>query len=127
MITIVLADDHPVVRQGLRAVLATEPAFEVIGEVDDGREVLGLIEHLRPQVLVLDLQLPGLSGLEIARQVTQHLPSTHVLIYSMHADAAYIQEAQQAGALGYIRKDANVAELIQAVHEVASGRYYVHS
>ena len=125
MITIVLADDHHVVRQGLRALLEGESGFSVVGEASDGLEVVKLIERLRPNVLLLDLMMPGLSGLEVARQIHQRCPETRTLILSMHANEAYVLEALRNGATGYVLKDASAADLIQAVHEVAAGRRYL--
>jgi two-component system, NarL family, response regulator NreC len=123
--TIVLADDHPIVRQGLRTVLEAEPDFQVIGEAGDGLETMQLVERLRPQVLVLDLLMPGLSGLEIARQVRQRVPETRVIVLSMHANEAYVLEALRHGAAAYVLKDVSSAELVQAVRAVAAGRRYL--
>lgn len=125
MTTIVLADDHRVVRQGLRALLQAEPEFRLIGEAGDGLDAARLVGQLQPDVLVLDLMLPGVSGLEVTRQVQQLSPRTHVLILSMHADEAYVLEALKNGATGYILKDSSAADLIQAVREVAVGRRYL--
>ena len=125
MITIVLADDHHVVRQGLRALLEGESGFSVVGEASDGIETVKMIERLRPNVLLLDLMMPGLSGLEVTRQVCQRCPQTRTLILSMHANEAYVLEALRNGATGYVLKDASSADLIQAVHEVAAGRRYL--
>ena len=123
--TIVLADDHPVVRQGLRALLGAEPDFAIVGEVTDGLEVAPLVERLKPNVLVLDLMLPGLSGLEVTRQVRQRSSQTRVIILSMYANEAYVLEALRNGAAGYVLKGAGAAELVQAVREVAAGRRYL--
>jgi len=123
--TIVLADDHPIVRQGLRSVLEAEPDLQVIGEAGDGLETMPLVERLRPQVLVLDLLMPGLSGLEIARQVRQRVPETRVIVLSMHANEAYVLEALRHGAAAYVLKDVSSAELVQAVRAVAAGRRYL--
>jgi len=123
--TIVLADDHNVVRQGLRALLETEPDFRVVGEAGDGLGAVHLVERLQPDVLVLDLMLPGLSGLEVTRLVRQGSPQTRVLILSMHADEAYVLRALKNGAAGYALKDSSVADLVQAVREVAGGRRYL--
>ena len=125
MITIVLADDHHVVRQGLRALLEGESEFSVVGEASEGLETVKLIERLRPNVLLLDLMMPGLSGLEVTRQVCQRWPETRTLILSMHANEAYVLEALRSGAAGYVLKDASAADLIQAVHEVVAGRRYL--
>ena len=123
--TIALADDHIVVRQGLRALLETEPDFRVIGEVGDGLEAVHLVERLQPDVLVLDLMLPGLSGLEVTRLVHRGSPQTRVLILSMYADEAYVLQALKNGAAGYVLKDSSAADLVQAVREVARGRRYL--
>ena len=122
---IVLADDHKVVRQGLRALLEAEPDFRVVGETGDGLEAVQLVERLKPDVLVLDLMMPGLSGLEVTRQVTKRLPQTRVVILSMHADQAYVLEALKNGASGYVLKESSTADLVQAVREVLAGRRYL--
>lgn len=123
--TIVLADDHRVVRQGLRAVLETEPGFRVIGEVGNGSEVTRLVERLRPDVLVLDLMMPGLNGLEVTRHVRKRSPTTAVVILSMHRDESYVLEALKNGAAGYVLKDSSAEELVRAVHEAAQNRRYL--
>ncbi len=125
MIKIVLAEDHNVVRQALRAMLGSHPDFDLIGETGDGLEVAPLVEHLRPDVLLLDLMLPGLSGLEITRQVSQRAPQTRVVILSMHANEAYVVEALGAGAIGYVLKKSTSAELVRAIREAAVGRRYL--
>ncbi len=125
MTTIVLADDHHIVRQGLRALLEAEPDFRVIGEAGDGLEAASLVERLQPDVLVLDLVMPGLSGLETARNVRRRAPRTRVLILSMHADEAYVLEALRNSAAGYILKNSSLTDLVLAVREVAAGRRYL--
>jgi two-component system response regulator NreC len=124
-ISIVLADDHKVVRQGLRAVLEFEPDFRVIGEAGNGLDASRLVERLRPDVLVLDLMIPGLSGLEVTRQLARRSPKTRVVILSMHGDKSYVLEALRNGAAGYVLKDASADELIKAVHEAAANRRYL--
>ena len=123
--TIVLADDHPVVRQGVRAILAVEPAFQVVGETGDGLEAVRLTEKLQPNVLIVDMMMPGLTGLEVVRRVTQSTPQTHAVILSMYTNEAYVLEALRNGAVGYILKDSVSDELAQAVREVAAGRRYL--
>lgn len=123
--TIVLADDHPIVRQGLRTLLEAEPDLTIVGEAADGLETVELAARLRPQVLILDLMLPGLSGLEVTRQVHQRSPQTRVVILSMHANEAYVLEALRNGAAAYVLKEAGAAELLQAVREVTAGRRYL--
>ena len=93
MTTIVLADDHQIVRQGLRALLEAEPEFSVTGEASDGLEVAALVEQLEPDVLLLDIKMPGLNGLEVTRQVRRRTPNTNVVILSMYASEAYVMEA----------------------------------
>ena len=124
-ISIVLADDHPLVRQGLRAVLEAEGDCAVIGEAADGLTVVDLVERTRPDVLVLDLMMPGLNGLEIARQITQRAIKTRVVIVSMHAEEVYVLEALRNGATGYVLKDANPTDVVFAVREAAAGRRYL--
>jgi len=122
MITILLADDHIVVRQGLRSLIDSHPDLKVIGEASDGQETLQLVQELKPDVLVLDLMMPGLNGLEITRQVWR---ATKVLILSMHANEAYVIEALKKGASGYLLKDTTAVELTQAIRMVAAGQRYL--
>jgi len=124
-ITILLADDHRMVRQGFRALLEAEKDFRIVDETGDGLEAMRLAEQLKPQVLVLDLMLPGLRGLEVARQIKQRGLRTKVVILSMHANEAYVLEALRNGASGYVLKDANAAELVRAVREAVAGRRYL--
>jgi two-component system, NarL family, response regulator NreC len=123
--TIVLADDHFVVRKGLRTVLEAEPEFSVVGEATDGLEAAQLAEELTPDVLILDLMMPGLNGLDVARQVHQRCPRTRMLILSMYADEGYVMQALRNGAAGYILKETRGLDLIGAVREVAAGRHYL--
>jgi DNA-binding NarL/FixJ family response regulator len=125
MINIMLADDHHVVRQGLRALLAREENFNLVGEAGDGIEAVRLAGKLKPDVLITDVFMPGLNGLEVARQVTKSLPQTRVIILSMHTDDAYVLEALKNGASGYVLKDSQASDLIHAVSEVAAGRRYL--
>jgi two-component system response regulator NreC len=125
MTTIVLADDHHVVRQGLRSLLEAEPDFSVVSEAGDGLEAAQLVERLQPDVLVLDLMMPGLNGLEVTRQVSQRSPRTHVVILSMHPNEAYVLEALRAGAAAYVLKESTSAELVRAVREAVAGRRYL--
>ena len=125
MTTIVLVDDHPVVRRGLRVLLEAEPEFRILGEAGEGLEAVQLVERLKPDVLVLDLMIPGLNGLEVTRQVSQRSPRTRVVILSMHANEAYVLEALRNGATGYVLKDAGADEVVKAIREVAAGRRYL--
>jgi len=121
---LMLADDHAIVRQGLQAALKAQPDFEIIGEAADGPETVRLAERLRPDVLVLDLMMPGLNGLDVAKQVSRRLPRSRIVVLSMHADVAYAFAAVRAGASAYVVKEAGVEELVRAIRAVASGRRY---
>lgn len=123
--TILLVDDHHVVRQGLRVLLEAEPDFSVVGEAADGLEVAKLVERLKPNVLVLDLMMPSLNGLEVTRHVRQRFTQTRVVILSMYANEAYVLQALRNGADGYVVKDATATELVRAVREAAAGRRYL--
>lgn len=116
-ITIVLADDHPIVRQGLRALLDAEPAFQVVGEAADGLETIALVERLKPQILIVDVMMPSLNGMEVTRRVADSFPHTRVIILSIYADEAHVLEALNHGAAGYALKDVELADLIRGLHE----------
>jgi DNA-binding NarL/FixJ family response regulator len=123
--TIVLADDHHLVRQGLRALLEAEPDLSIVGEAADGLKAADLVDRLKPDVLVADLMMPGLSGLEVARLVTKRSPGTKVVVLSMHANEGYVLEAMRNGANAYVLKDGTADDLVRAVREVAAGRRYL--
>lgn len=122
---IVIADDHPVVRHGVRSLLQTDPDFTVVAEAADGLETVQLVEKLQPDVLVVDLMIPGLSGLEVTRQVKQRTPATRVVILSMHANEPYVLEALKNGAAGYVLKDSSGTDLTQAIRQVLLGQRYL--
>lgn len=122
--TILLADDHTIVRRGLRIMLAAEADLVVIGEAANGLEVADLVERLQPHVLVLDIMMPGLTGLEVTRKVSKSFPQTRIIILSTYSNEAYVSEALRSGAAGYVLKAASTRELIHAVRTVmAGGRY----
>lgn len=126
MISILLADDHHLVRRGVRSLLAAEADLSVVGEASDGLEVLQLMETLEPDVLLLDLMMPGMGGLDVLREVVgRRQLETQVVILSMHADAEYVAAALQHGAMGYLLKDCQPQDLVRAVHEVTAGRRYL--
>jgi DNA-binding NarL/FixJ family response regulator len=127
MTTIVLADDHQILRQGLRKLLEDEAGFTVVGEAGDGLETLELVRRLKPDILVVDLIMPGLNGLDVIRSVRQHHATTHVIVLSMHANEAYVVEALRCGAAGYLLKESSSLELIHAVRHVMNGRRYLTS
>lgn len=122
---IVLADDHPVVRHGVRSLLQSDPDIIVVGEASEGIETVQMVEKLQPDVLVVDLMIPGLNGLEITRQVRQRSPQTRIVILSMHANEPYVLEALKNGASGYVLKDSSGTDLVAAVHQVAAGQRYL--
>lgn len=124
-LTIVLADDHHVVRSGLRVLLENDLACTVVGEAGNGPEALALVERLQPDVLVADLIMPGLSGLEVARQTRIVSPQTRIVILSMHADESYVREALRAGVTAYVLKETLSNEFLYAVQQAAQGRRYL--
>ncbi|HXJ58069.1 MAG TPA: response regulator transcription factor [Verrucomicrobiae bacterium] len=125
MITIALAEDHHLVRQGFKLVLTAESDFKLVGEAADGLEAVQLVQKKQPNVLLLDLMIPRLHGLEVTRQLHRESPATKVIILSMHADEPYVMEALRNGALGYVLKDCTSADLVQAVRTVVTGRRYL--
>ncbi len=121
---ILLADDHTVVRQGLRKVLEERADWEVVAEAGDGREAVRQAEELEPDVAILDITMPLLNGVEATRQIVKGSPSTRVLVLTMHADEAYVNQILQAGATGYLLKDSADVDLIQAVSAVSKGKSF---
>ena len=124
-VKILIADDHPMVRRGLKALLDNEPGFNVIGEAADGLTAIQLVERLQPDVVVVDLMMPGLGGLEVIRQIGLRTPKARCVVLSMHSDEAYFLKALQLGALGYVLKDADESELIQAVSNASKGKRFL--
>ena len=122
--TCLVADDHPAVVEAVSDVLA-EHGIEVVGRARDGREALELIEEAKPDVALLDLRMPGLSGIEVARLVGKSAPDTAVILYTAFGDRALLTEAMDAGARGFVLKEAPLAEVVRAVELVAAGRTYV--
>jgi DNA-binding NarL/FixJ family response regulator len=124
-VTLLLVDDHPLIRQGLRHLLEGEPNFRVVGEAGDGVEALLLIERLKPNILVVDMMMPGLNGLEVLRQTKQISPDTLAIVLSMQSADAYVIEALKNGAAGYVLKETGPSELVNAVREVTRGNQYL--
>lgn len=124
-IRILLTDDHTILRQGLRAILESEPDFHVIGEAYDGEEALAKVQALQPDVLVLDLALPVLSGLEVIRRLYLSQSATRVVVLSMHDKGAYIHEALKYGAKGYVLKGSEATELMAAIRQAMEGKTYL--
>lgn len=125
MTTITLADDHHVVRQSLRVLLEAEAEFRVVGEAATGLEAVELVARLQPNVLVVDIMMPELSGLEVTRQIKRRWPKTAVVILSMHENEAYVLEALRAGASAYVLKKSNAQDLIQTIRLSLAGRLFL--
>ncbi len=124
-ISILLADDHPVVRRGLRGLLEAEPDCSVVGEASDGLEAVDLVERLRPDVLVLDLMMPSLSGVEVLRVTRQRSPDTRVVVLSFHGSTAFVADALRNGAIGYVLKGCAEENLLRAIREAAARRRFL--
>ena len=124
-IRILLADDHAVVRQGFRMILGSQPDLEIVGEAATGREAVELAETLRPDLVVMDVAMPELNGIEATRRLATSSPHTRVLALSMHKDSVYVREILRAGARGYLLKDAFDRDLLTAVRAVARGEGYL--
>ncbi len=124
-IRVVIADDHAVVRDGLRLLLDSQPDIEVVGEACDGREAVQQVAALRPDVVVMDLAMPGLNGIEATRRVVAEFPETQVVALSMYSTAQHMFHALDAGALGYLRKESAGAEVAKAIRAVMAGQRYL--
>src|SRR4051812_46015696 len=123
-ITVLLADDHVVVRQGLKALLAAEDGIEIVGEADNGREAVVMTKKFLPDVVVMDIAMPVLNGLEATRQITRAVPTTKVLVLSSYSEDEYIQQLTEAGAAGYLVKQTAANELLKAIREANRGNAY---
>ena len=123
-IRILLADDHTVVRKGLRLLLESQPEFEVIADACDGRETIALAEQHQPDVVVLDVAMPILNGIEAARQISAKLPNTAIVFLSMHSDESYVLKALKSGARAYLLKDSAEYDLIAAIKAVSEGKAF---
>lgn len=123
-IRVLLADDHTLIRAGLRMVVSSQPDFIVVGEANHGREAVALAEQLRPDVVVMDVGMPSLNGIEACRRVHDSLPQTQVIMLSMHSDEGYVLRALKAGAKGYLLKDSAEADLASAIRAVSAGKSF---
>jgi len=124
MITCLLVDDHTLFRDGIRRLLQSEPGFEIVGEAGNAERALALVRELHPDVVLMDIGMPGLSSFEAARLIRAESPETHVLLLTMYEDAELLQQGLDAGAGAYLLKDVPAPELIHAVREVSAGRQY---
>jgi DNA-binding NarL/FixJ family response regulator len=122
--TILLADDHTVVRQGLRSLLAAESDIEVVGEAETGRQALQLARKLKPDVIVMDIAMPLLNGLEATRQIVQEMPAARIIILSSYSDDEYVEQLTSAGAIGDLLKQNAANDLIKAIREARQGNAY---
>jgi DNA-binding NarL/FixJ family response regulator len=124
-IRVLLADDHALVRQGLKMILAAQPDMEVVGEAANGREAVEMVERLRPDIVVMDVAMPELNGIEATRRIATVTPNARVLALSMHKDSTYVREILRAGARGYLLKDSFDTDLLAAVRALNKGDGYL--
>ena len=125
MIRVFLADDHAMVRQGFRLILSSQPDIEIVGEAGNGREAVELAEKMKPDVIVMDVAMPDLNGIEATRRLSASAPRSRVLALSMHKDSVYVREILRAGARGYLLKDSIDTDLLNAVRAIARGDGYL--
>src|SRR3954447_25064080 len=123
--TIVLVDDHPLIRQGLRTVLESQGGYQVVAEAEDGLQAMEIVERLQPDVLIVDVILPSLNGLEVTRRVREKVPQTRVVVLSMSANESYVLEALRSGASGYVLKATSTSSLLEAVDAALAGQRYL--
>ena len=124
-VRIVIADDHPVVRKGLRGLLEEEPEFLVVGEAEDGTQALEILDQLKPDVLIVDMMMPGHNGLKVIRQAKKYYPTMCVIVLSMNSTDAYVIEALKRGASGYVLKETGPTELVECVKTVLAGQRFL--
>jgi DNA-binding NarL/FixJ family response regulator len=122
---IVIAEDHTILREGLRALLSSSPDFEVVGEAEDGREAIRCVEKLKPDLILTDLSMPRMNGMEAIREIKKQSPKTKILVLTVHRTEEYILATLKAGADGYLLKDSTHTELMMAVKNVISGKHYI--
>jgi DNA-binding NarL/FixJ family response regulator len=127
VISIIIVDDHKIVCQGVKALLQSEPDFEVVGQALDGRSALELIQNFKPQILVTDLMMKGMSGIQLVRDTVQVSPQTRSLVLSMYGDEEWVLGALEAGARGYVLKESSAEDLIQAIQTIISGDVFLSS
>jgi DNA-binding NarL/FixJ family response regulator len=125
MTTIVLVDDHQILRQGVRNLLEDDPDLKVIGEAADGKEGIELTERLKPDILISDLMMKGLNGIDVTREVRKRSPDTRIIILSMYDDDGYVNQAMREGAMGYVLKGSGIDELLTAIRNVLAGSIYL--
>jgi DNA-binding NarL/FixJ family response regulator len=124
-LTLFLADDHQIVRQGLGALLRKDPSFQLVGEAGNGLDAFRQVSRLQPDVLIMDLSMPGLDGLEVARRLRRRAPRTRIVFLSMHAEVPYVAAALRAGATGYVLKEAGSDDLLKAIRRAGMGQRFL--
>ena len=122
---IVIAEDHTILREGLRALLSSNPDFEIVGEAEDGREAIRCVEKLKPNLILTDLSMPRMTGMDAIREIKRRSPETKILVLTVHRTEEYIHATLEAGADGYLLKESTQAELLMAVKHVLSGKPYI--
>ena len=122
---IVIAEDHTILREGLRSLLSSHPEFEIVGEAEDGREAIRCVEEYKPDLILTDLSMPRMNGMEAIREIKKQSPKTKILVLTVHRAEEYILDTLKAGADGYLLKDSTHAELVMAVKKVLNGKYYI--
>ena len=122
---IVIAEDHTILREGLRSLLSSEPELRVVGEAKDGREAIRRVEQLEPDLILMDLSMPRMNGVEAIREIKNRIPETRVLALTVHKAEEFVLEVLQAGADGYVLKDASSRELVMAIRSVLGGQRYL--
>jgi DNA-binding NarL/FixJ family response regulator len=122
---IVLADDHTILREGLRALLSADPNFDIVGEAEDGREAVRCVEKLEPNLLLMDLSMPRMSGMDAISEIKKRYPATKIIALTVHKTEEYLLTTLQAGVDGYVLKDATHDELVMAIHNVMAGKRYL--
>ncbi|MFQ5875342.1 MAG: response regulator transcription factor, partial [Dehalococcoidia bacterium] len=127
VIQVLVVDDHPVVREGLRAMLRSEPGIEVVGEASSGEEAVELCRQLKPDVVLVDIRMPGMSGIEVTQRIKSVQPSSAVIVLTMYDSEMYVVEAIRAGAAGYLVKDSSRELLSHAINSVVDGGNIVRS
>ncbi len=123
-ITVLLAEDHTIVREGFRKMLELEKDLEIVGEAQDGRQAVALVKKLKPAVVLMDIAMPLLNGLEATRQILKDFPATKILMLSAHSDDAYVSTAVESGAVGFLLKQTSAHEVCRAIREVAAGKTF---
>jgi len=124
-VRIVIADDHTILREGLRSLLSSNPSFEIVGEAEDGREAIKCVEKFKPDLILTDLSMPRMNGMEAIKEIKRESPTTKVLVLTVHRAEEYILATFRAGADGYLLKDSTHAELVMAVKKVLGGKHYI--